>query len=179
MVLDKSIELWYNSSFSMEIVMANQFKPRFYSPEQGLISCGKCNTNKTLDQFHKDSSNKYGVAYFCKDCATSISRKLHQKRCNDIEYKTAKRSSYTKTKFGLTLEEYTKKLKAQDCKCAICGLELPTSGHLTHLDHCHATGKIRAFLCTNCNRGLGHFQDSVSNLTEAITYLKTHNSSAD
>jgi hypothetical protein len=179
MVLDKSIELWYTISFSMEIIMANQFKPRFYSLEQGLISCGKCNTNKTLQEFHKDSSNKYGIAYWCKECATQNSRTNHSKRVTDPLYKEAKRNSYIKTKFGLTLEEYTKKLKAQECKCAICGLELPTSGHLTHLDHCHATGKIRAFLCTNCNRGLGHFQDSVFNLTEAITYLKTHNSSAD
>lgn len=159
--------------------MANQYNPRFYDEHQQLLGCGKCKSIRHISDFHKDSSNKYGYAYFCKECANAGSRKNHNARKNNVEYKEAKRNSYIKTKFGLTLEEYTKKLKAQNYKCAICGLELPTSGHLTHLDHCHATGKIRAFLCTNCNRGLGHFQDSISNLTEAITYLKTHNSSAD
>jgi hypothetical protein len=57
---------------------------------------------------------------------------------------------------------------------AICGIPLESSGHLTHLDHCHATGKLRSFLCTNCNRGLGHFQDDEELLEAARIYLIGH-----
>ena len=141
--------------------------------------CSRCKTLKGYDSFHKDKESPTGFAYYCKECANEKSRLLNNKRREDLVYKEAKRNNYIKNRFGLTLNEYIEKLKAQDCKCAICGVELPTSGHLTHLDHCHTTGKIRAFLCTNCNRGLGHFQDKIENLETAITYLKTHNSSVD
>lgn len=44
-----------------------------------------------------------------------------------------------------------------------------------HLDHCHITGKIRGFLCSNCNTGLGLFKDNINLLESAIKYLRTHN----
>lgn len=40
------------------------------------------------------------------------------------------------------------------------------------LDHDHKTGAVRGLLCHNCNRALGLFQDSISNLENAIDYLK-------
>lgn len=79
-----------------------------------------------------------------------------------------------KHRHGITVEEYETKLEAQGSCCAICDVELSPSGGLTHLDHDHATGKLRDFLCTNCNRGLGHFKDSQSLLSMAIDYLKRH-----
>lgn len=161
--------------------MANQYTAyTFISDTQK--QCSDCKEIKNHSEFHKDSKNirGKGLTYYCKECACRRSRNNHSERYKvDSTYREQKRNSYIKNRFGLTLIEYIEKLKAQDCKCAICGVELPTSGYLTHLDHCHTTGKIRAFLCTNCNRGLGHFQDSVENLASAITYLKTHNSNVD
>lgn len=93
----------------------------------------------------------------------------------DSKYKLAKRDAYTKHRYGFSLEEYTEKLKKQDFKCSICYKELLPEGYLTHLDHNHTTGKIRAFLCSNCNRGLGHFKESPDNLKNAIKYLETYN----
>lgn len=43
-----------------------------------------------------------------------------------------------------------------------------------HIDHCHATGKIRGVLCSNCNMSIGGFKESISSLEKAIKYLKTH-----
>lgn len=138
--------------------------------------CSNCRKNKEHSEFHKDSSNKYGLAYYCKVCACTKGSFHHSRRMKeDSKYREAMKTRYKKRKYGLTQYEYLEKLKAQDCLCAICGVELPIGGHLTHLDHCHATGKIRAFLCTNCNRGLGHFKDNVTNLQKAIIYLESHN----
>lgn len=159
--------------------MTNQYTAfRFISDTHK--ECSLCGEIKLHAEFHKDKNKRNrDLAYYCKNCANTKSRALHNSRKNDKAYATEKRNQYIKTAHGLTLTEYLEKLRAQSSKCAICGMKLSTSGHGTHLDHCHKTGKIRAFLCTNCNRGLGHFQDSVENLQAAISYLKTHSSDED
>ena len=66
---------------------------------------------------------------------------------------------------------------AQQGKCAICQISIKFNqgrGCGAQLDHDHATGKIRGLLCPLCNRGLGKFKDSISNLEAAIAYLKQH-----
>lgn len=131
---------------------------------------------KFYNNFHKDSTSKYGEAYYCKDCANSSSRKNHFSRMKtDFSYREEKRNSYIKNSHGITAKEYEDKLASQENKCAICQVKLLSRGHGTHLDHCHTTGKLRSFLCTNCNRGLGHFQESVKFLQNAINYLNSHN----
>lgn len=157
-------------------IMANKYTA-YTKVTETHAQCSDCGEIKPHTEFHKSKEylHRKGCSYYCKTCACARSRKNHKKRKEtDPRYTTAKRSTYFKHKYGLTLEEYTEKLKAQGNVCAICGVELLTSGHLTHLDHCHTTGKLRAFLCTNCNRGLGHFKDSVENLKNAITYLESH-----
>jgi hypothetical protein len=58
--------------------------------------------------------------------------------------------------------------------CAICKTEDPgpRSNHF-HIDHDHATGKVRGLLCNNCNRGIGLLKDSPSVLLQAHLYLTT------
>lgn len=142
--------------------------------------CRKCLTIKPHLEFHKDSTNKYGLSYWCKDCACSNGRLHHSlNRANNQDYKEKARNSYIKSRFGITLAEYLSKLDSQDSKCSICKTDLPRSGHKTHLDHNHKNGQIREFLCTNCNRGLGHFQDNPAFLQEAINYLTKHNNNVD
>lgn len=159
--------------------MSNQFQPRFWDKDNQLLGCSLCSSHKSYDSFHVDSSNKFGRAYYCKTCACNQGKHHYYKRKDDPEFRRYNRNRWIKEAHGLTLNEYTEKLIAQDSKCAICGVELPTSGHLTHLDHNHESGKLRDFLCTNCNRGLGHFQDSPELLAKAKAYLESHNTDVD
>lgn len=71
---------------------------------------------------------------------------------------------------GLTRSERTQ-IILEARACAICGVGLDTS-KATHIDHDHATGKVRGALCRSCNWGLGHFKDSVTSLKKAIEYLE-------
>ena len=76
-------------------------------------------------------------------------------------------------KLGFTLDDYDKMFNSQNGKCLICKKELKEKhGRLTHLDHCHKSGLIRAILCNRCNDGLGCFDDNITILKEAIRYLK-------
>jgi hypothetical protein len=55
--------------------------------------------------------------------------------------------------------------------CEICG----SVYRKLNLDHVHATGKRRGWLCTTCNTGLGSFKDSPSLLRQAAAYLESKN----
>ena len=62
--------------------------------------------------------------------------------------------------------------KAKRAKCEICGLVV--SGKHLHIDHCHATGSLRGYLCRKCNLGIGMFNDSIFLLGLASKYLIKH-----
>ena len=81
---------------------------------------------------------------------------------------------------GVDAVRYQQMLHEQGGVCAIChqpethrdGL----SGKPKYLaiDHDHKTGKIRALLCGNCNRGLGLFNDDIELLAKARAYVLSH-----
>ena len=53
---------------------------------------------------------------------------------------------------GVTSADYDRMLAAQGGVCAICGS--PPKTRRLHVDHDHATGKVRGLLCHRCNRAL-------------------------
>ena len=88
---------------------------------------------------------------------------------------TTSNESY-KRLYGITEEDYLRMLKEQNEVCKIC-LKPETAKakdkvKRLSVDHCHTTGKVRGLLCDNCNKALGCFKDSISNLENAIKYLK-------
>lgn len=137
-----------------------------------ILYCKACDSNKLKTEFHNDASSKRGHAYYCKSCATSKSRKWHKDNTDNVEYKQARRDSYFKNKYNLSLEERISLLREQEGACAICHIPLNPFGNYTHTDHDHLTGKVRGILCTNCNRGLGHFKDNMKFLENAVNYLR-------
>ena len=60
--------------------------------------------------------------------------------------------------------------RPQPANCEICGR--PRKLKSLHIDHCHATGSFRGWLCSQCNTGLGLLGDSVENLGRAVAYLR-------
>ena len=66
-----------------------------------------------------------------------------------------------KYKYKLTEEEYISIYYKQNEQCALCSkeLELRTMNKrpTIQVDHDHKTGKVRGFLCMNCNVRLGWY----------------------
>jgi len=77
-------------------------------------------------------------------------------------------------KYGLTREQAEAVLKTPSCQ--ICGTDLidRQGKNGKAVDHNHVTGKVRGVLCSNCNRGLGHFRDNPQTLRAAANYLEKH-----
>lgn len=154
--------------------MANQYTPfRFMSDTHK--ECSLCNKIKEHSEFHKDKNNKRckGLAYYCKECANQKTKSFHKANENNLEYKLNKKSHHIKTKYGITYSEYILKMETQKF-CGICNEKLDGIGNTVHLDHDHKTNKLRDFLCSHCNRGLGCFFDSTDKLNLAIKYLEKH-----
>lgn len=140
---------------------------------EGQQRCCTCKAYKPLSEYHKDKTTRYGVSVSCKECSNDRSKTLHKNRMlSDPTYALNKKNQYIKHKWGMSREEYDARLLAQDGKCAVCKQEQPTA--YWHLDHNHKTGALRDFLCSNCNRGIGHLKEDLTILNNAIEYLTKH-----
>lgn len=74
-------------------------------------------------------------------------------------------------RFGITEEQYTAMLSAQNNVCAICGR---SQKKRLAVDHCHKTGAIRGLLCFRCNFGLGWFSDNSDTFKKIVQYLSNN-----
>lgn len=85
-----------------------------------------------------------------------------------------------KRKYGITIEEYNKKLEEQNFICEICGnKETSTDGkngstRKLAIDHCHNSLKIRGLICNRCNTTLGKVKDNIELLEKMKQYLIKH-----
>lgn len=101
--------------------------------------------------------------------ASSIEERREKDRLRKKAKYQTRRDTILKNRYGIMEFDYDLIAEQQGNVCAICG-KPPTSKRLD-LDHCHTTSKIRGLLCNNCNRGLGHFKDSLELLEKAKQYL--------
>jgi len=109
------------------------------------------------------------------------SKNCYQSSCKKCRYETIEKPSRIKNRFyrqrnlrtnyGLNLVDFDKMVEEQQGKCKICGTLIINDSDY-HLDHDHATGKIRGVLCRYCNSGLGFFKDNIQILQSAILYLQ-------
>ncbi len=56
--------------------------------------------------------------------------------------------------------------------CENCGKDPSGRWKQLALDHCHATGKFRGWLCGPCNLSIGQLGDTVQALERATAYLR-------
>jgi hypothetical protein len=92
----------------------------------------------------------------CRNAKRRASRESSRRRAAEtVEQRLTRK---LREQYGLTREQYEALIEAQEGLCAICRNE-PESGKRLAIDHCHATGKVRALLCTYCNVVVGVFEN--------------------
>lgn len=126
-----------------------------------MRTCKTCGVAKPLEEFPPAKGYKDGRKPHCKPCKHAYNKRYYTP---EVRQKYARQAAY-----GVTPEAFSAMLDAQGGCCAICTGAMPNP----HIDHDHATGKVRGLLCKLCNAGLGQFKDDVARLSQAITYLNT------
>lgn len=132
--------------------------------------CHKCNKEKSLNLFMKDSPSQ--KRHVCKECNASHVKEWQKKNTEKAALKAQRYQMRVRHK--ITAKEYLQMFTEQKGLCALCGDSQYNMKQSLHVDHCHLTNKVRGLLCRNCNMGLGTFCDSEEFLQRAIEYLRKH-----
>lgn len=123
---------------------------------------------RVYDDGRRDYNKRWNKEH--RDHVVAYAKERHKRFPNE------RRAWKLARKYGLTIEEYNQMVSDQDNRCAICDNTPSTKdlGHKLHIDHDHKTGKVRELLCSDCNKGLGHFHDDINKLQAAIRYIRRH-----
>ena len=138
---------------------------------------------------NKSSCTIHGTAHInrlgrCRPCWAAYMRQWNSKNPERVKASAKRfrktdrfRNSHMKTKFGISLDEWNAKEKAQNGVCAICDqCETHTTktgrpANRLSIDHCHHTGRVRSLLCTRCNTVLGLLDESPTHLGRVTAYV--------
>jgi hypothetical protein len=99
--------------------------------------------------YSRNRASSTGLAAFCKPCQKAREDEARHKKL-----------------YGVTPAQAARLRIAQGGICALC-----EAAPAEHMDHDHASGVLRAWLCQRCNMGLGLFGDSAERLRRAADYL--------
>jgi len=138
-----------------------------------MKECKICKNVKSLEDFHNNKNFPDGKMRECKPCNNSRASAWGRNNPDKVKSPEAylKRNAM---RHGITQEEFLSLRDSQDNLCAICKISIPTS--IDHNHNCcngtYSCGScIRGLLCGKCNRGIGHFNDDIALLSNAIDYL--------
>ena len=107
-------------------------------------------------------------------------KKAYRERADVIARRKVNGRRLWLERYGITPEHYDAMLLAQDHRCKICRTDKPGGkSRRFHVDHCHATNKVRDLLCNNCNAVLGLSRDNPTVLFSAAQYLLRHQAIRD
>lgn len=122
--------------------------------------CKLCGIDKPAADYLPDPRYVAGLRSWCKSCYAD-----YQLGRRDINIKSERKSKY-----GISVEDQDAMWERQCGRCASCGHPFARLGE-AHLDHCHTTGRVRAFLCGPCNHIVGRCGEDVDHLVAVAEYL--------
>lgn len=105
---------------------------------------------------HLEEARAYGRAYYA----------AHKEKLS-----AAQKIFRLQAKYGLSPMARDALLEKQGGVCAVCGTAR-WNGSGPHVDHDHATGKVRGILCSTCNTALGMIKDDPGIARAMADYLE-------
>jgi hypothetical protein len=162
-----------------------------------VITCKKCGVEKEEAEFRLNATGR-GLRLDCKQCERENQRRRYaanpekysavarQWSKNNPEKRNATKRAWYKVNsdkhkayqrkgmYGIVDSEVRKLLETQNNSCSICEkIFIPGNRQTSfHVDHDHATGKVRGLLCGKCNSALGFLDDSFSLCIRAADYIR-------
>ncbi len=126
--------------------------------------CARCKVVRPSKFFSLSRERHDHLDHRCRFCKRTLN-KINGTGRNNV-------AKYLNGIYGITEDDYGALLAAQEGKCAICArlFDQTRSGTKGHVDHSHATGKVRGLLCNRCNGKLGAIEDSDFH-AKALAYL--------
>lgn len=163
-----TIESGASSSRRSEVRYAWYCMERVYKSSPGRRASGRRHYWKHLSY------------YRVRGVVRSTKEKVHRRIFNTSlhytpEFAARRKSRRLATRYNISENEFLDMLIEQGGKCAIC--QSPYEGRENkrlHVDHNHATGKVRGLLCGFCNRALGWAKDDAKRLEAMLSYIRMH-----
>lgn len=102
-------------------------------------------------------------------------RELRKTRTAETKarYHAAQKDWRLRKDYGISLADWHVMFDAQNRRCACCLSEKP-KGRYWHVDHEHASGRIRGIVCAACNRTLGFLGDTADEVAESAARLVSY-----
>jgi len=177
----------------MNCKMCNaEFEP--CKKDERIVFCSRAcrlkfrNIDGYMQKYYSEKKSKWQKRQRSREFKDKKNTNRKNRYANDAEFREKKKAEvreYNARKphikqaqrlsmYGLTINDHSDLVKKQDGKCAICGLQPSNENKYNqfYIDHNHTTGKIRGLLCNKCNFAIGHFNDSIDILKNAIKYLE-------
>jgi hypothetical protein len=119
-----------------------------------------------VNAYHKQYYQDHKEQYAAK-------QKRRRDRFTKEEWTEITRRYTFKHKYGITQEGFDDLVKQQEGKCALCSAlhgEFGVNGRL-HVDHDHASEKVRGLLCIRCNNAIERLDKVEGWAAKAEAYL--------
>lgn len=134
---------------------------------EGYRFCSTCDVEKPLtsEHFHRRPG---GFNSVCKPCKVEYNREYRKKQWEEHggnPYKHKQREYQLRHKYGLKPEDIPD-------ACQLCGTKGSNTRQEICVDHCHTSGRVRGFLCHDCNLAIGKAQDDPNLLRRMADYLE-------
>lgn len=118
-------------------------------------NCTRCHQVKPEEAFQLYGTGRRRGT--CGECALAARRAREAGR-RLSETPDDRLTRWLWEEYRLTREQHAAMVNAQGNACAICG-KSPEVGKRLVVDHCHATGVVRALLCHPCNLAVGVYEN--------------------
>lgn len=116
----------------------------------GREHCRRCGETKPHSQQGRNRTASDGLSTRCRACRAEEGRVGHVKR-----------------KYGMTEAGRAESVVSQMGICPIC-----LSARPDHVDHDHATGRVRGVLCFTCDSALGKLRGQPDAIRRAADYVE-------